>query len=140
MGNTRDIAVMKPSPDELKYQKSLGRLKALLDRIGFVTRGSIRTGKFICGKAACRCHEDPTMRHGPYHRWTRKVKGKTSGRTLSAAELPIYQQAIEDDRELQRAVHSLYDVSETALRPKAKAQRKASSRISNKHRTTGGGD
>jgi hypothetical protein len=114
--------------DELKYRKSIEWLKALLGRIGFVTRGSIVTGMFVCGKAACRCHKDSSMRHGPYHRWTRKLKGKTSGGTLTDAEFPIYQQAIKDGRELQRAVQDLYAVSETALRPKNKKGAIASKR------------
>ena len=37
----------------------------------------VQTRQIECGKAACHCHETPGNRHGPYHYWTRKVRGKT---------------------------------------------------------------
>ena len=39
---------------------------------------------------ACRCHHDPDARHGPYHYWTRKARGKTVGLKLTEDELGLY--------------------------------------------------
>ena len=42
-----------------------------------------------CGRATCRCHDDPDARHGPYHYGTRKARGKTVGLKLTEDELVL---------------------------------------------------
>ena len=52
---------------------------AELQTLGFIGQGSVSTRRITCGRPACRCHSDPEARHGPYHHWTRKARGKTVG-------------------------------------------------------------
>ena len=46
---------------------------------------------------------DPEARHGPYHYWTRKARGKTVGLKLTEEELGLYREWIENNRELETA-------------------------------------
>ena len=58
-------------------------LKAKLQAVGFIGQGSVQTRRIACGSPTCRCHHDPDARHGPYHYWTRKARGKTVGLKLT---------------------------------------------------------
>ena len=67
----------------LAYAKQYDALKAELQTLGFLCQGSLQTRRVACGKTTCRCHHDPDARHGPYHYWTRKARGKTVGTHLT---------------------------------------------------------
>ena len=62
-----------------------------------------------------RCHRDPDARHGPYRYWTHKVRGKTVSLLLSEDELALYQEWLENNRELERVVREMRHVSSRAL-------------------------
>ena len=68
-----------------------------------------------CGKTTCRCYHDPDARHGPYHYWTRKARGKTVGMRLTEDELVLYQEWIENNRELERIVREMRGLSSRVL-------------------------
>lgn len=99
----------------LRYSDRYNALKAELQAVGFVCQGSIQTRSLECGTAGCHCHEAPENRHGPYHYWTRKAKGKTVGLTLTEDELPIYREWIDNNRNLQRLLREMHNVSARAL-------------------------
>ena len=50
-----------------RYQEQYDALKAELQTLGFIGQGSVQTRRITCGRPACRCHDDPDARHGPYH-------------------------------------------------------------------------
>ena len=87
----------------LAYAKQYDALKAELQTLGFLCQGSLQTRRVACGKTTCRCHRDPDARHGPYHYWTRKARGKTVGMHLTEDEVVLYQEWIENNRELERS-------------------------------------
>ena len=62
-----------------QYTERYDALKAELQSLGFLFQGSLQTRRIVCGKTTCRCYHDPDARHGPYHYWTRKDRGKTVG-------------------------------------------------------------
>jgi hypothetical protein len=99
----------------LKQTERYNALKAELQTVGFVCQGSVQTRRIVCGKATCRCQEDPKNRHGPYHYWTRKSAGKTVGMMLSEDELPVYREWIENQRNLERILRAMHSVSTRAL-------------------------
>ena len=90
-------------------------LKAKLQAVGFIGQGSVQTRRIACGSPTCRCHHDPDARHGPYHYWTRKARGKTVGLKLTEDELGLYREWIENNRELERLVKEMRRVSSRVL-------------------------
>ena len=90
-----------------QYTERYDALKAELQSLGFLFQGSLQTRRIVCGKTTCRCYHDPDARHGPYHYWTRKARGKTVGMRLTEDELVLYQEWIENNRELERIVREL---------------------------------
>ena len=95
--------------------KQYDALKAELQTLGFLCQGSLQTRRVACGKTTCRCHRDPDARHGPYHYWTRKARGKTVGMHLTEDEVVLYQEWIENNRELERIVTEMRDISSRVL-------------------------
>jgi hypothetical protein len=96
-----------PSPPEPRLRK----LQAQLAEIGFALPGTINVAMNRCGKQNCACHADPPRLHGPYITWTRKVKGKTVTRRLSAEQLERYRPWIENNRRLRQLVSELESLS-----------------------------
>ena len=90
-----------------RYEEQYDGFKAELQTLGFIGQGSVSTRRITCGRPACRCHDDPDARHGPYHHWTRKARGKTVGLKLTEDELVLYREWIANNRELERIVREM---------------------------------
>jgi len=117
-----------------KYTREREVLLGQLSQIGFIWHGTVHRSLLTCGRSACRCHEDPKARHGPYPYWTTKVAGKTVSRLLPSAEADLIEEWIENRRRIDRIVRDLKALSAKAaplvlkLRSIADAhQRKAAS-------------
>ncbi len=98
-----------------RYEEQYDALKAELQTLGFVGQGGVHTRRITCGRATCRCHDAPDARHGPYHYWTRKARGKTVGLNLTEDELVLYREWIENNRKLERLVKDMRHLSSRAL-------------------------
>jgi hypothetical protein len=96
-----------PPPPESR----LAELQAQLAAIDFVLPGTINIAVNRCGKPNCACHADPPRLHGPYITWTRKVKGKTVTRRLTAEQLERYQPWFENNRRLRQLIGELETLS-----------------------------
>ena len=98
-----------------RYEEQYDALKAKLQAVGFIGQGSVQTRRIACGSPTCRCHHDPDARHGPYHYWTRKARGKTVGLKLTEDELGLYREWIQNNRELERLVKEMRRISSRVL-------------------------
>jgi hypothetical protein len=90
-------------------------LKQQLQEMGFVCVGSLQTRYLPCGNPTCRCHQDPAKRHGPYHYWTRKVKGRTVTVLLKQQQVPLYREWIQNNRRLDDLVQEMRRISAQVL-------------------------
>jgi len=99
----------------LNYTERFDALKTELQNIGFLCQGSVQTRQITCGNPGCRCHKETKHRHGPYHYWTRKQRGKTVGLNLTQEELGIYREWIENNRRLERILREMRAISARAL-------------------------
>lgn len=87
------------------------RIAKALSEMGFALPGSLTVRAYRCGKANCRCKEEPPQLHGPYAFWTRKVHGKTVTRILSQDELVEYQALFDNARKLRALVSDLQELT-----------------------------
>ena len=63
--------------------------------------GRVSTVLARCGKENCKCHTDPSERHGPYHRWMGMIDGHTTTITLSEEEAVECTRRIANYRKLR---------------------------------------
>lgn len=92
---------------EARYQQ----LAAEIASIGIIASGSLARRSHRCGKRGCGCGADPPRLHGPYWHLTAKTAGKTVNRRLSSDQAALYQQWIDNDRQLRSLTDQLRSVA-----------------------------
>jgi len=101
-----------PTPAEQRRQAELaGRLS----EAGFVLPGSVLTRYMRCGKANCRCHDDPPQLHGPYLQWNRMAEGRTLTRQLSTDLAERYQEWFDNAHQVRLTINELEALSVTII-------------------------
>lgn len=98
------------------YQEQYRVLTERLVETGFIWQGSLQWRMLTCGKMNCACRTDPEARHGPYPYWTRKEKQKTVSKLLSTEEAELYEEWIDNRRQLERIVRAMQKLSRRAAR------------------------
>ena len=68
-----------------------------------------------CGKASCRCQQDPAARHGPYYEWGHIQGGKLVHRYVSPEQAELLQQAIANYRRVQKLLRTWETETERAM-------------------------
>ena len=82
-----------------------------LGEAGFALPGTYLEYLHVCGRPNCRCTADPPRPHGPYHRWTRKVAGKTVTRRLSDEQARLYGPWFAEAQRLRAVLSELEALS-----------------------------
>ena len=106
---------MSDSLSALELQRA-GMLAQFL-ALGDFRSGSISTIQGRCGKPNCRCHQPGQPGHGPNHRLTRKVNGKTVSESFSSpAQLRKAQREVEAFHRFRQLSQQLLEVNEQICR------------------------
>ncbi len=92
-------------------KKNFNELKKELAKIGFICTGSVFKVYQRCGNKSCSCATDKNALHGPYNRWTRKIKGKTISRTITDEQAEITRKYIENYRNLEKLLEKMKDLT-----------------------------
>jgi hypothetical protein len=86
------------------FLEQLARLRAELQELDIVLRGSITERFMRCGTRGCRCQADPPQLHGPYYQWTTKVRGKTQTVRLKPEQVADFERWVAQGRRLEQLV------------------------------------
>jgi hypothetical protein len=105
-----------------RYEAECAALAAQLAAIRFVWPGTIQWRMMTCGKPACACHADPSMRHGPYPYWTSKKAQKTVSILLNKDEASVYEDWIANRRRLEKIVEQIKRLSRKAAKAALRLQ------------------
>lgn len=92
------------------------RLAAELAKTGFLLQGSITVRWMRCGKPSCACQRNPEARHGPYHQWTVKRRGKTVTTYLDAEQAKICRQWIQNNKRAENLMSQMQALTLRAAR------------------------
>lgn len=95
-------------------------IQSQIAQLGDMRSGSITGTGGRCGNPNCHCHRSGDPGHGPYHRLTRKVDGKTVTETLSSpASLTKAQREVAEYHRFRELGGRLLNVNEQicGLRP-----------------------
>lgn len=94
------------------------QLAATLANTGWIHHGSLARRYNRCGTPGCKCHADPPQLHGPYWQWTAKVNGKTVTRRLNDTQAGMYQEWINNDRQLHDTIKQMRHIAAHAAQLK----------------------
>ena len=100
-----------PASTEFRQRQIAGEIAQL----GPCLPGSLVERTTRCGSPRCRCHTDPSHRHGPYPSWIRKAGAKTITRTLSPAQLERYRPLFGNTKRLRELISELETLSAEAV-------------------------
>ena len=100
-----------PASTELRQRQIAGEIAQL----GLCLPGSLVERTTRCGSTRCRCHTDPSHRHGPYPSWIRKAGTRTITRTLSPAQLERYRPLFDNAKRLRELISELETLSAQAV-------------------------
>ena len=81
----------------------------------YLSSGTLQKRMMKCGKATCRCQQDPAARHGPYYEWGHMQGGKLVHRYVSPEQAELLQQAITYYRSAQKLLRTLQTQTERVL-------------------------
>jgi hypothetical protein len=107
-----------------------------ISQLGDMRAGSITTTSGRCGHSRCHCHQKDDPGHGPFHRLTRKINGKTVTETFATpAALRKAQNEIDEFHRFRELSSELLEINEKicharpvedTLTPEEKKRRKRS--------------
>ena len=85
--------------------------------LGDMRSGSITPTGGKCGNPRCHCHQPDDPGHGPFHRLTRKVNGKSVTETFrTPAGLRKAQREVEEFHRFRQLSHDLLEINEKICR------------------------
>jgi hypothetical protein len=85
-----------------------------LAHMGYMLKGSLSQRLTTCGNRGCQCRADPPRLHGPYWQWSTAVEGKTVTRLLSAEQVPLYREWIENRHRAEELLRQMHEVASQA--------------------------
>ena len=90
----------KASQRPKKTDSRIAHIRGQILTVDLLCPGSLVTRYNTCGKAHCRCAQDPAARHGPYYIWSRREEGRLVQTVVSAAEAKALERAIRNHRKV----------------------------------------
>ena len=76
-----------------------------------ILHGTISIARAKCGQKTCKCQHDPDALHGPYYRWTGRMDGKVTTKTLSKEVADECERRIASYRKFQQQIASLLELA-----------------------------
>ena len=83
------------------------QITAEITKLGPCLPGNLVERTTRCGSPRCRCHNDPSYRHGPYPSWVRKIGERTVTHTFNPAQAERYRPMFDNARRLRQLVSEL---------------------------------
>ena len=84
----------------------ISRIRVAIAQIDFLASGTLLKHLTRCGKAGCRCAQDPAARHGPYYDWGHMQGGNLVHRRLSAKQAALLRAAITNYRKVKKLLRA----------------------------------
>jgi len=96
--------------------ETIGETRRRIAEMDYVCSGTLLRRTKTCGKATCRCAQDPKARHGPYTEWSRLEQGRLVHTILSSDQGRRMAKAIRNYRLLRRLLRVWERATLSALR------------------------
>ena len=94
----------RENPGIIRLHTRYEALTAQLKAPGLILQGTI-TERII------EPLNDKEKTYGPYYQWTRKIRAKTVTVNLSPSQVKVYQKAINNNKEIEKTINEMRDLS-----------------------------
>jgi hypothetical protein len=92
-------------------EKQILKIKQQIIQIGDLRPGKITPQYNVCGKAGCKCKENPPQKHGPYYQLNYTRKGKKYTFFVKKEDLEITQGQLKNFEKLKQLVDQWIELS-----------------------------
>ncbi len=99
-------------------QKQISALEGKIEKIKreVVALGDLRPGSIsqqynVCGNPNCRCKEDPSKRHGPYHQLSFTRNGRSRSKFIRKPQLSEVKRQVKNYARLRSLVDRWIELS-----------------------------
>jgi len=90
-----------PKPSRrVRVRQRTKQLRQTINNMDYVASGTLHIRTKQCGRANCRCAEDPQARHGPYHEWSRREGGRLLHSVVTPVQAGLLTGALDNYHEL----------------------------------------
>jgi uncharacterized protein DUF6788 len=93
----------------------ISRTREAIRAVDYLCSGTLVRRMKLCGKAGCRCAQDPAARHGPYYEWGHMKGGKLVHRMVSPQQAALLRRAIRNYREVRRLLRAWEAATERVI-------------------------
>jgi hypothetical protein len=97
-------------------EQRIAAIKAEIVALGPLRPGSLSRQYNVCGTPGCRCKEDPTQRHGPYHQLSYTWHGRSRSEFVRPADLARVEEQVRTYARLRALVDQWIDAAITLAR------------------------
>jgi len=87
------------------------KIKRELVRLGDLRPGSLSQQYNVCGNPNCRCKEDPSKRHGPYHQVSFTRNGRSRTKFVKKPQLSEVKRQLKNYAQLRTLVDRWIELS-----------------------------
>ena len=109
------LSKRNPEKTAALAREHLTSIRHALAEIDTLCSGTLLKRMMKCGKASCRCQQDPAARHGPYYEWGRIKAGKLVHSYVSPAQAVLLHQAIANYRKVKKLLRAWEDETERLI-------------------------
>ena len=85
-----------------RAHQRIAQIRTELGHVEYLSSGTLLRRTKVCGKAGCRCAQDPAARHGPYYEWSRRQGPRLAHTVLTPPQARLLAQAIANYRMVRR--------------------------------------
>jgi hypothetical protein len=100
---------MSPLSSDTRRQQAraqIARIRKAIQTVDYLCSGTLLRRTKLCGRAGCRCAQDPAARHGPYYEWGHMKGGTLVHRMVSARQAALLRAAIQNYRKVRRLLRA----------------------------------
>jgi hypothetical protein len=92
-------------------EAQIEKIKQELLSIGDLRPGSLSQQYTVCGKANCRCKEDPPRKHGPYYQLSFTRKGRSGTKFVKKHQVTTVKKQLKNYARLRKLVDRWIELS-----------------------------
>jgi len=100
------MSSVPPDPPLRRARARIARIRDAIRAVEYLCSGTLLRRTKLCGKAGCRCAQDPAARHGPYYEWGHMKGGKLVHRMVSPLQAARLRRAIGNYRKVLRLLRA----------------------------------
>jgi hypothetical protein len=115
-----------------KLESLMETIVSEIGALGPMRRGSLAERYLPCGKPGCHCGQPDSRGHGPKYSLTYKVKGRTKTEYVSAEQVPLVREQLQNHARFLELSKQLVETSEQIGRLRLEGETQGSKKNSAK--------